>query len=256
MLPPRHILREAHLSFGQLRLIPQRLESLVRGCQRMGKPLLPAAPSPRKLSRELRPIGYSCRMRWVRRAFITALVLLIAAGANLCIAWGRLGEAVAGGMQTTPATIMSSPIGAWPEPLPLWPAPHVATVSCKAFDSTTYVIRAQWTPTGFVANETNPDVSRFWQEIRVGLPFRCASQRICQENWHVPIPPGHVPAPRFDDGVPLLGINMPCRPIWPGFNANTGAIALQLLFAAWLLRQFKRWLAPRRSLATVADPAK
>ncbi len=221
---------------------------MVRRCQRKGKPLRPAPPFPGSPSGELSPSVYHSAMRWIRRVLTTVIVLLIASAANFYIAWGRLAEAVAGGTREIPATILSSRIGAWPEPSPLWPAPHAATVSCKAFDSMSYVVRAQWTPSGFVTNEANPQVTRFWQELRVGVPFRCASQNIRQENWHVPVPPGHVPAPRLDDGVPVLGINMPYRPIWPGFIANTGVIALPLLLALWLLGHFMRWLAPRRRL--------
>jgi hypothetical protein len=185
-------------------------------------------------------------VRRVRQVLTTILVLLISAGVNLVIAWVLLDVAVAGGTTMVPPTILSTPIGAWPEPSVAWPAPHVTTVSCTAFDSTVYAVRAKWTPTGFVAVGANPDVSRFWQDIRVGVPFRCASQAIRAETWHVPVPPGHVPAARTDDGLPVLGINWPCRPIWPGFIANTVVIALPLVLAVRLYATFMRWLAPQR----------
>lgn len=186
-------------------------------------------------------------MRWARRVVTTVMVLLLAAAANYAIAWNGLSKAVTGGTHEFPSAILSAPLGRWPQASPEWPPPHVAHVSCRGLDSTVYAVTAQWTPAGLIATEGTSEVSRSWQELKVGVPFRCAVQTIRQENWHVPVPAGHVPAPRFDDGIAVLGTNMPWRPLWPGFLANTCLIAVPLAVFVWLPGHAGRWNARLRA---------
>ncbi|XVJ60663.1 MAG: hypothetical protein HEQ23_15225 [Tepidisphaera sp.] len=191
-------------------------------------------------------------MRWVRRAIVVACILLFAAGLNIVIAWVWWGRAVASGTREIPPTLLASPVGVWPEPSGPWPAPRVATVSCTGFDATTHVVKARWTSSGLVTSEANSDVARTRLEIRIGVPFRCASKVVRQENWFVPIPPGHVRAANVDDGVLIPGmppgITLPIRPIWSGFIANTALIAIALFLAERLLGRVMRWLAPWKRL--------
>lgn len=185
-------------------------------------------------------------MRPVRRVVGILVLLLVAAVVNVGVAWWLMSKAVLAGTPTIPPTILACSLGVWPEPAVGWPAPHVGTVSCAAFDSVTYAVRAAKTPTGFVSARANPEVSRSWHEIRVGVPFRCLKHRTRQENWHVPIPVGHIPAARVDEGI-ALGV-LPCRPIWAGFIANTILFAIPLFIVGWLLDRFGRWLAPQRRI--------
>lgn len=185
-------------------------------------------------------------MRWVHRSLVTIALLSLGAGVNLCAALYLYIKAVTSGTPISSPTLMLSPIGAWPESSVGWPAPRMASTTCLAFDTTTYIVRAQVTPIGFVINEAHPEVSRYWHEIRVGVPFRSGSQRLRQENWHVSVPSHHTPAPRLDDGFPILGVNLPCRPLWPGFIANTAFFALILFVIGLLLKRVMSQFAPLR----------
>lgn len=183
------------------------------------------------------------------------MVVPLAAAANYCIAWGAWSEAVTSGTREFPSTILSAPLGHWPQASPEWPPPHVAHVSCRGFDSTVYAVRAQWTPAGLIATESTPEVSRSWLELKVGVPFRCATQTLCAETWHVPVPAGHVPARRFDDAIAVLGTKVPWRPLWPGFIANTGLMALPLLLCVWLVGRAGHVLARLRASNVAAGRA-
>ncbi len=167
---------------------------------------------------------------------------VLGAASAYILAWGMFLPA-----RTLPANILSSPVGLWPEPAPLWPAPFVGHIAELGHNSTTWVVRAKHTPSGLVSTLAYPEVSRFWQEITIGFPFRCARQRIRQENWHVPVPIGHTPAPRIDDGtdIPHLlgsGITVPWRPVWPGLLGNTVIHGLAFFLIFMVLRRTYTWI--------------
>ncbi len=157
----------------------------------------------------------------VRRGLAILLALIVGAVTNFAVSCQSVGRAVLSTHGGLPADILTAPAGVWPDAAVQWPPPHAAVLTRRGYTTRVYALRAIHTPTGFIKVPQAPDVSRIWQVTESGYPFLSFRQTIGQENWHVPVPPGHTPRQNTDDGVTIRGIAWPGRPIWPGFIGNT-----------------------------------